>query len=337
MLKKNFASAGDPAVSRPASVVKPRPMILVTGGTGFIGQNLIRRLSLEGYKVRTLIRPAAYSPQLPRGVPVEAAISSLNDPRGLRAALVGVDVVYHLAGVHWEEPAPNLRFTEVEGTRQLLEAAQDAGVGRLVYLSQIGADQLSAYPLLRAKGLAEELIRHNPIPFTILRSGLVYGPGDHFTTIIAKLLALAPGLLPIPGDGSTLVQPLWIEDLVSCLIWSLDLEDLLNETLEIGGPEFLSLREVIEAVAGAAGLHRALLATRPSYLRILVSTLRYFLPRLPISNYWVDYFAVNRIAELDALTKAFGLLPARMPRHLEHLKTVEWRRLALAQLLGNTE
>lgn len=332
-----YIPADDLADRRPACVVKTEPMILVTGGTGFIGQNLIRRLSLEGHKVRTLIRPAAYSPQLPHGVPVEAAISSMNDPRGLRAALVGVDVVYHLAGVHWDEPAPNLRFTEVEGTRQLLEAAQDAGVGRLVYLSQIGADQLSAYPLLRAKGLAEDLIRHNPIPFTILRSGLVYGAGDHFTTTIAKLLALAPGVLPIPSDGATLVQPLWVEDLVSCLIWSLDLEELLNETLEIGGPEFLSLREVIESVASVAGLHRALLSTRPSYLRILVSTLRYFLPRLPISNYWVDYFAVNRIAELDALTKAFGLLPARMLRHLDHLESVDWRGAALAQLLGSAE
>lgn len=312
-------------------------MILVTGGTGFIGQNLIRRLSVEGHKVRTLIRPAAYSPQLPRGVPVEAAISSMNDPRGLRAALVGVEMVYHLAGVHWEDPAPNLRSTEVEGTRQLLEAAQDAGVERLVYLSQIGADQLSAYPLLRAKGLAEDLVRHSPIPFTIIRSGLVYGQSDHFTTTIAKLLALSPGILPMPGDGTSLVQPLWIEDLVSCLIWSLNLEDVYNETIEIGGPEFLSVRQVINEIMAATGARRILLPTRPSYLRIMVSTLRYFLPRLPISNYWVDYFAANRITELDALTKIFGLLPARLPRHLDHLEAVDWSRLAWSQLLGSAE
>ena len=312
-------------------------MILVTGGTGFIGQNLIRRLSLEGHKVRALIRPAAYSPTLPRGVSVEAAISSMNDARGLRAALVGVDVVYHLAGIHWEDPSPGLRYTEVDGTRQLLEAAQDAGIKRLIYLSQIGADQLSAYPLLRAKGLAEDLISHSPIAYTILRSGLVYGQGDHFTTTIAKLLALSPGILPMPGDGTSLVQPLWIEDLVSCLIWTLDIEDLVNETIEIGGPEFLALREVITEIMNATGNRRILLAARPSYLRIAVSTLRYLLPRLPISNYWLDYFAVNRITQLDTLTKVFGLRPARLPRHLDHLRAMDWRSLAWGELLGSAE
>lgn len=309
-------------------------MILVTGGTGFIGQNLIRRLVEEGHKVRTLIRPSAHSPQLPPGVPVQAAITSLTDERGLRAALVGVEVVYHLAGVNWAERPPQWHLSEVEGTRNLLEAAQDAGVERLLYVSQIGADRAAAYPMLKAKGIAEERIRHNPIPFTILRSGLVFGPGDNFTLPLAKLLSISPGVFPMPGDGQALVQPLWVEDLVSCLTWALDDEESVNALYELGGPEHLSILEVITLVMGATKLKRTLVNVRPSYLRLFADAISFLLPRLPVSTTWLDYLASNRITELDALPRRFGLLPARFAQRLDYLATVDWRAATLAEVLG---
>lgn len=310
-------------------------MILVTGGAGFVGQRLIRRLVDEGREIRTLIRPSTRTPRLPQGVPVEAAISSLADTRGLRAALVGVDTVFHLAGVTWSDPAANasIRATEAEGTRNLLEAAKDAGVRRIVYLSHLDADRASAFPLLKARGIAEEFIRQHPITYTILRSAIAYGPGDHFTTAMAKLMAFIPRAFPIPSDGDTLLQPMWVEDLVTCLAWCLDDEETFGQTIEVGGPEHLTFRHIAEQVKQKAGLERQLIPMRPSYLRILRSLARVFMPRLPISTLWLDYLAADRICGLDTMARVFHLMPARFSQKIEYLAGVDWKA-AMQERMG---
>ncbi|MEX2144247.1 MAG: NAD(P)H-binding protein [Anaerolineales bacterium] len=300
-------------------------MILVTGGPGFIGQRLIRRLVDEGHSIRTLIRPSARTPRLPQGVAVQAAIASLNDVRGVRAALMGVDTIFHLAGVDWADAHVNFRASETEGTRNLLEAAQDAGVKRLVYLSHLDADRASAFPALKAKGIAEEFIRQSPLDYTILRSSLVFGPGDHFTTGLAKLMAFVPRVFPLPADGETRLQPFWVEDLVSCLAWCLEDSETVGQTIQVGGPEHISLRRIAEQILLKTGIQLSLVSGRPSYLRILVKLARIFAPRLPASNYWLDYLAADRICELDNVPRLFHLMPARFSQKIEYLAGVDWQ------------
>ncbi|MEX1071530.1 MAG: NAD-dependent epimerase/dehydratase family protein [Anaerolineales bacterium] len=311
-------------------------MILVTGGPGFIGQRLIRRLVDEGKDVRVLIRPAAYSPNIPQGVSVQAAISNLNDTRGLRAALVGVDTVFHLAGVDWVDARDDLRAIEIDGTRNLLETAQDAGVKRLVYVSHLDADRASAFPVLKAKGIAEEFIRQNPIPFTIIRSGLVFGPGDHFTVPLAQLMAYTQRAFLLPSDGAVLLQPIWVEDLISCLVWSLEDEETIGQTFEIGGPEHLSLRAIIALIQEKAKLGPRFVPVRPSYLRLLVSLLHLTMPRLPLSNFWLDYFAADRLTELDNVSRIFQLMPSRISQRLEYLEGVNWESSMRERLAGRS-
>jgi len=312
-------------------------MILVTGGTGFIGKALIRHLVESGYPVRTLIRPSQRSPDLPRGVPVDVAVSSLGDERSLRAAMVGVKTVYHLAGGEWRGPRASLMSIDIEGTRAVVEAAEDAGVTRFFYVSHLGADRASAYPVLKAKAIAEEHIRRSKLDHTILRSSIVFGPNDGFTTNLARILSAIPFIFLSPGDGQVLLQPIWIEDLVTCLTWSLDDPETINRVIDVGGPEYLTFNQIVELVIQETGIRRRVVGIGSPYLRAITVFLDSIFKNLPVSVYWLDYLAVNRTCSLDTLPRVFNLIPARMTQHLAYLGGERWGRSLLQRMFTRSK
>ncbi len=175
-------------------------MILVTGATGFIGRALIRHLFETGREVRVLIRPSRRSPRLPKGLPVEVAVVSLSDERAIRAALKDVDVIFHLAGAESQGRNANLLAVDMQGTENLARVAADVGVKRIITVSHIGASRSSGYPVLKAKGISEEHIRRSGVPHTIFRTSLVFGPEDHFTPNLARLLQISPFFFPLPSS-----------------------------------------------------------------------------------------------------------------------------------------
>lgn len=309
-------------------------MILVTGATGFIGRALVSLLVESRYDVRILLRPSPESPTLPKGTPLEVAVSSLADERSLRAAMVGVEIIFHLAGAEWRGAQASLMQVDIQGTRQVVRAAQDAGVKRIYYLSHLGADRASAYPVMKAKGIAEEFIRESGLDYTILRSAIVFGQQDGFTTGIASILLSIPLFFLLPGSGNVLLQPLWIEDLVTCMVWSLENQETLNRTIEIGGPEFLSFRQIVELVMRQIGVHRRLVPMGLPYLRALTVLLDTMLPHSPVSTYWLDYLAVNRTTSLDTLPRVFNLNPSRMAHKIGYLRELTLRRTLRRAFLG---
>jgi NADH dehydrogenase len=311
-------------------------LILVTGATGFVGRVLLPRLTEAGHPVRVLLRPARANPRLPKGVPVQVSLAQLDDERGLRSALAGVETIIHLSGAEWRGPDGDVFRVDAGGTRSLVEAARAAGVGRFVYLSHLGADRASAYPVLKAKGIAEEFIRQSGVPYTIIRSAMLFGIEDVFANVLAALIKLGPGVFFMPGDGRTALQPLWVDDLATCLEWSLADETFLNRIISLGGPEFLSLRMMVEILMEALGVRRWVVSVRPVYLRGGAWFLEQLLPRSPLTTRWLDYLAMSRTCELTSVTSFFGLRPARFtPENLAYLHQKRWLaemgRLALGR------
>ncbi len=307
-------------------------MILLTGGTGFIGRVLTRQLVETGHQVRILLQPSLRTPRLPAGVPVEVAVTSMGDVQGLRAAMRGVGTIYHLAGGEGQGGRANLQSLDIEGTRVLCQAAADARVGRFFYLSHLGADRAAGFPVLKAKGIAEEFIRKSGVPYTILRASILFGPGDEFTTGLAMLLTAAPGFLPLPAKGETLLQPLWVEDLVTCLIWSLENPETLNQTYEVGGGEYISLRSMTATIMEIIKRRRWLVNWPMQTMRTLTIIMESIYPRFPASIFWLDYLAVNRTCPLDAIPRNFGLMPARFTSRLDYLRNVPWTQQLLRRL-----
>jgi len=293
-------------------------VILVTGGTGFIGQHLVRQLVMQGYEVRILLRPSPESPNLPTGLPVQVAVSSLNDKRGLRAALKGINSVVHLAGTEVHGIRSNLAGVDIDGTRTLSIAAKEAGIDRILYLSHLGADKASAFPVLKAKAFAESLITQCGIESTIFRSAVVFGPNDNFTNIFARIIKISPFFLLIPGNGSTLLQPIWVQDLVTCMVMALGDPASANKTYLVGGGETLSFLAVLGLIMERIKIHRRTISISPGYLRVLSVWLEQN-RRFPISAYWIDYLAADRICPLDSLSRNFNLIPARFHQSLSYL------------------
>ncbi len=297
-------------------------MILVTGGTGFIGKSLVKELVSIGKPVRLLLRPSRESPRLPLGEVVDVAVSSLKDERGLRSALKGVDVIFHLAGVERQGSRSDLEGIDIEGSRVLAAVAKQADIERIFYLSHLGADRSSAFPVLKAKALAEHFFINSGVGFTIIRSAPVYGKGDQFTSGLASLLRIAPGIFPVPGDGHSLVQPIWIDDLVACLNIALEDRAMINQIIEIGGGEYITFREVLELIMQATGYRKILVNVQPAYLRMLTLWLEQTFPRYPLSMFWLDYLAADRTCPIDVLPRQFGVIPARFNQNLDYLHSV---------------
>ncbi len=298
-------------------------MILVTGATGFIGQVLLRHLAEAGLAARILLRPGQLDTKLPQGQAVDAVVCSLNDRDGLRSAMLDVEVVYHLAGSEWRTTRTNPLETDVAGTLAVCQAAAEAGVQRLFFLSHLGADRLSIYHMLRAKAISEGHIRRSGVPYTILRCGPVFGPGDHFTTSLARLLKLLPLVVFQPNDGEALIHPLWVEDLATCLLWALDLPDTINQTFNVGGPEFLPFSRVLDEIMQVTRTYRLKIPIHARVLHFITLWLEDHYRGLPVNVNWADYLASSHTAGLDTLPTTFHLIPSRFTHRLDYLREIK--------------
>lgn len=294
-------------------------MIFVTGGTGFIGQVLVRQLVAAGKPVRVLLKPSSQSPKIPKGVSLDVAVSSLLDERSLRSAMKGVDVIFHLAGSERQGIRGDLSQVDVEGTRILSQVAVEAGVSRIFYLSHLGADRASAYPVFKAKALAENFLIQSGLDYTIFRSAVVFGQCDQFTQPLAYLLRRTPFIFPLPGDGKSLIQPLWVEDLVTCLLIALDDDKTIRQTYSVGGSETFTFRQVVEIVQEKLSIRRRLVEVPPPYLRFFLFGFGQVFKQLAMSYYALDYLSADRTCPLDTLPRVFGLMPERFTYQLDYL------------------
>jgi NADH dehydrogenase len=186
-------------------------------------------------------------------------------------------------------------------------------------MSYLGADRASAYPVMKTKGIAEGIVQNSGVPYTIFRSAAVFGPGDQFTTQIMRLLKAYPFFFVLPAGGTAVLQPLWIEDLVTCLSWALEDPQTVNKIYQIGGCEYLQYREVIEIILRKTSSKRMLLSISPPFLRMLTLFAEQMLRSFPISIFWLDYLATDRTCALDSLPRLLGLMPARFSQQIDFL------------------
>jgi uncharacterized protein YbjT (DUF2867 family) len=230
-------------------------VILVTGGGGFVGGHVVHALRAAGQDVRCLVRDRR------RGQRLEAwgcqlVQGDVTDPESLRAAVAGCDTVVHLVAIRQGKPEAFQRIM-IEGTRNLIAAAREAGVGRFVLMSALGTTEETKdlVPYYGAKWQMEQDVKAAGMPYVIFRPSFIFAKDGGILTTFAKLARLAP-VTPIMGSGKQRIQPIWADDVGAYFAKSAVLDTAIGHTFELGGPDAVSWNEFWERLKKIRGNKR---------------------------------------------------------------------------------
>jgi uncharacterized protein YbjT (DUF2867 family) len=282
-------------------------LILVTGATGLIGRHVVARLVAEELPIRVLIAPRGSRPlRTAWANSVDIVQGTVDSSEALHQAMIGVHTVIHLASAQWWGRRRDLNRIDLQGTQNVITAGRAARIGRLIVLSHLGAAPSAAFPLLRAKGQMEEDVRNSGLAYTIIRSGLVFGPEDRFVNGIAATLRANPFIFLQPGQGENLLHPIYIDDLVEAVYRTLEAINTVDQVLEFGGPEYVTFNEMLRTIMRVSKAKRAILSVPPYILKTLTLNMRRVFPRYPMTPQWYDYMANNRTAPLGALFDTYA-------------------------------
>ena len=256
--------------------------VLVTGGTGFIGPHVVHTLRASDTPVRALVRDPARAGRL-TAWGVDLAAGDVTDPASLRAACEGVEAVIHLVAIIKGAPADFERVM-AEGTRNVVAAAQEAGVRRFVLASALGLDEQTkdAVPYFAAKWEMERAVRESGLEHVIFRPSFVFGRDGGVLPTFIRLARLAP-LTPIIGPGTQRLQPIWVGDLAEYYARALTEPAAANRTFDLGGPEAVSWNEFWERLKRVLGVRRPSVHVPFGAMR-LQATLTERLPGAPVTR-----------------------------------------------------
>jgi uncharacterized protein YbjT (DUF2867 family) len=242
-------------------------MILVTGGTGFVGGHVVHALRADDKPVRALVRDRRRAAKL-ESWGVELAEGDVTNSASLRSALAGVDAVVHLVGIRQGRPEQFQRVM-VDGTRSLIAAAGEQGIRRFVLMSALGTSEETkdVVPYYGAKWQMERDVEASGIPYVIFRPSFIFGRDGGILPTFAKLARLTP-VTPIVGNGRQRIQPIWADDVGAYFTQAVDSEAAVNRLFELGGPDAVTWNEFWERLKRARGMRRPSVHVPVALMRI---------------------------------------------------------------------
>ncbi len=236
-------------------------LVTVFGGSGFLGRNVVRALAKRGYRIRVAVRRpelAGHLQPLGRVGQIHAVQANLRYPASVGAAMRDSQVAINLVGILAEGGAQSFEAVQAKGAETVARAASAVGA-RMVHVSAIGADENSPSGYARSKAAGEKAVLAAVPSATILRPSVVFGPEDQFTNRFAALARLSPAL-PLIGGGVTRMQPVYVGDVATAVADAVDGKTRPGATYELGGPEVLTLREIMEIILAITERKRMLIS-----------------------------------------------------------------------------
>jgi NADH dehydrogenase len=313
-----------------AVTLNNRTLVTIYGGSGFIGRNVVRAIAKTGARMRVAVRRPELAGHLqPLGGvgqinPVQA---NVRYPHSLLAAADGADAVVNLVGILFPTGKQTFKAVQDEGARNVAEAARKAGSRVLVHVSAIGANPKSPSVYARTKAAGERAVQEVLPGAVILRPSIVFGPEDDFFNRFAALARIAPAL-PLIGGGKTQLEPVFAGDVAKAVIAGLTGKASAGAAYELGGPEILTLKEVMQRVLTYT-MRKRLLVPEPFWLAKLQGAFLQLLPKPPLTLDQVRLLEIDNVVSETArdtgrTLQGLGIKPVAVasvvPEYLEQYR-----------------
>jgi len=280
-------------------------MILVTGGSGYLGSHIVRKLVGAGKQVRVMV----YNPRRSqterrlRDLNVDWIEGDVTRPETLPPALEDVEAVVHTVAIAIEKGGRTYEAINYEGTVHMVDAALKAGVGRFINISQLGAAPDLPYRFLASKGQAQDYVARSSLNWTAFRPSVIWGPEDEFANTFARLVPITPIIFPLIGDEKSKFQPVWVDDVAASVLASLESDWTFQKEYELGGPEILTLEEIERRTLNALGARRTLVRFPTSLLKVIVTLMEKVFPAPPVTRSLLELLEVENVTKENAIMR----------------------------------
>lgn len=290
--------------------------VAVIGATGFVGSHLVPQLVANGHGVIAISRGGRRLPGWSDAVETRTADVTRDD---LACALAGADAAVHLVAIPRETGGHRFDAVNVLGVQRVVAAAERIGLRRLVHLSVLGVADDPKLGYLHSKWRGEQAVRDSSLDWVVLRPSLLFGTGDGFFNLVRTTLRWwSPGVVVIPGRGDARFQPLSVDDLAIAIERSLTDADRSGSVYQLGGPDWLSYRQIVDAVMAATRMRRLKLGMPIPLISAMTAVTDRVLPIFPVSHDQIASLGRPNYTDLDAFERAFGLKPR--PLDLSYLR-----------------
>ncbi len=293
--------------------------VFVTGGTGFVGKAVVRALQSHGVIVRCLVRPGSEA-DLKGFEAIERAPGDVLLPEGMEAAMQGCAAVIHLVGIIRERPGSGVTFERLHSlaTANMVMTAQKAGIRRFLQMSALGTRPGARSSYHRTKWEAEKIVRESGMEWTIFRPSVIYGAGDGFVTMLARMVRRLP-IVPVLGDGRYRLQPVAVGQVAEGFARALERPVTIGQTYQVGGPRPYTFNEILDQIGEALGKPRVRKLHQPlGLMRPLVKLLEP-LPFFPVTSDQLLMLQEENVCDPTPFLRDFELKPVEFPEGLRQL------------------
>ena len=301
--------------------------VFLTGATGFVGSHVLPALLSAGHSVTALVRSDARATALLARVAaspgrLETRIGTVNDRASLDAAMVGCDAVVHLVALprDWNDGADLERVNAV-GTATIVAAAEAAGITRFIHLGALGVQERPELHYASSKARGEGFVRASSLDWTILKPSLIWGERDGFSNIVAALVKIPAPAVPVPGNGKSRFQPVWVGDVARAIVQVLDTpKGSIKASFELGGPRYWTYAEITREVASALGKRRLIIPMPVPLITLVARISEAIRLPFPVATDQLRQLALDNIGATDAIERELGFTPVDMGGRLGYLK-----------------
>lgn len=301
--------------------------VFLTGATGFVGSHVLPALLNAGHSVTALVRSDARATALLARVAaspgkLETRIGTVNDRASLDAAMVGCDAVVHLVALprDWNDGADLERVNAV-GTATIVAAAEAAGIKRFIHLGALGVQERPELHYASSKARGEGFVRASSLDWTILKPSLIWGERDGFFNIVAALVKIPAPAVPVPGNGKSRFQPVWVGDVARAIVQVLDTpKGSIKASFELGGPRYWTYTEITREVALALGKRRIIIPMPVPLITLVARISEAIRLPFPVATDQLRQLALDNIGATDAVERELGFAPVDMGGRLGYLK-----------------